>query len=461
MVKRWLLLLSAFALVASACAGPSASPSPARSAAASPAASSAASQAPSAAASPAESVAASPAESVAPTPVAVECEIGTPTAVNEDVSGALTLIGWSAGQVEEGILRCTLDRFQAAYPNVTVTFEQIADNYPGVMTTRLGGGDAPDLFYVNQSYSQDWIDQGLLAPLDTMATDAGFSLDAFYPGFLSPFQRDGQTYGFPKDSSILGMQTNDAMLAAADVDIPTTTEELVTAAQALKDNGVETPMCMAAEWPRAGAFVETFGGGMVDDSGTPEIASDASKAGIQFYLDQYANALAGIPADLGDGWCGEAFGREHVAIAFEGNWIGPFMSETYPDVAYSISPIPTGSGEQATLSFTAGYGISPNATNVEASWALLSYLTGQEGMQSWVDGGLVLPARSDVQANDAELAQYAEFATFAHPGEGLTPQWSRVNDAFNAALAGEAAGSHDAQVVIDATTPVLNEVTGQ
>jgi multiple sugar transport system substrate-binding protein len=184
----------------------------------------------------------------------------------------------------------------------------------------------PDLFYVNQAYSQDWIDQGLLAPLDQMATDAGFDMTAFYPNYLSPFQRDGQTYAFPKDSSVLGMQTNDQMLTDAGVEIPTTTEELVTAAQAVKDAGiVEFPMCFAGEWQRAGAFVHGHGGGIVDESGANTFNSPETLAGLQWYLDQYEAGLAATPADLGAGWCGEALGRGLVAFAFEGNWVGPAM----------------------------------------------------------------------------------------------------------------------------------------
>ena len=59
----------------------------------------------------------------------------------------------------------------------------------------------------------------------------------FYPGYLAPFQKDGQTYGIPKDSSVLGMQTNDKLLGDAGVAIPTTLEELEAAARTLKDKG--------------------------------------------------------------------------------------------------------------------------------------------------------------------------------------------------------------------------------
>ena len=136
------------------------------------------------------------------------------------------------------------------------------------------------------------------------------------------------------------------------------------------------------------------------------------------------------------------------------------MTNDFPDVAYTVSAIPAGPAEQATLSYTVGYGIHPNAANQEASWALLSYLTGAEGMQEWVNGGLVLPARSDVTAQSENQLKYVSFAEFAHPGEGVTPQWGQVAGALNGALGGEATGGHSAQAVVDATVPVLDSVLG-
>lgn len=443
MSRRWLVFTCAIALAVGACAGPGESPG-----AGTP--------------DPGTTPGVTPGQGTPGASPVTPGESPAATAGQSPggVSGSLRLAGWSAGNVEDEILASVLDSFEAAHPGVTVEFEVIAGEYPAVMATRLGSGEFPDLFYVNQAYSQDWIDQGLLAPLDDMAQQGGFALDAFYPGFLSPFQRDGQTYAFPKDASMLGMQTNDQMLADAGVQIPTTTDELVAAAQALSESGVEVPMCFAPEWQRAGAFVHGFGGAIVDESGQPVLDSDESRAGLQWYLDQYEAGLADTAANIGAGWCGEAFGREMVAIAFEGNWIGPALATDFPEVQYTVSAIPAGPVEQATLSFTVGYGMHPNTPNPEASWALLSYLTGQEGMQEWVNGGLVLPARSDVDPTSELQQQYAAFAEFAHPGEGVTPQWGEVSGALNGALGSEATGGRSADAVIEATTPALDDATG-
>lgn len=371
------------------------------------------------------------------------------------------MAGFSAGNVEEGILRGVLDSFQEACPNYTVEFEVIAGEYGPVMLTRLGSGDAPDLFYVQQGYSQDWIDQGVLAPLDERIAAAGFDMSHFYPGYLAPFQQDGQTFGIPKDSSVLGMQTNDEMLEAAEVEVPTTVEELEAAAQALKDSGVETPMCFASEYARAGGFLHAYGGGMLNEDRTAAlIDSPESRAALEWYLRMHEEGLAQNPPQMGVDWCGQALGEERVAIAFEGNWVGPAMSSTYPDVAYTVSAYPQ-QAEQATLSFTAAYAFSPDSPNPDGSWALLSYLTSQQGMQEWVDGGLVLPSRDDVEVTEEQLSQYAPFADFAFAGEGLVPDWASIQDAFNGALRNAADGSGTADDVINATLPAIQSILGQ
>ena len=36
-------------------------------------------------------------------------------------------------------------------------------------------------------------------------------------------------------------------------------------------------------------------------------------------------------SDMGDGWCGDALGKGDAAIVFEGGWLDPAMTSTYPD----------------------------------------------------------------------------------------------------------------------------------
>ena len=67
------------------------------------------------------------------------------------------------------------------------------------------------------------------------------------------------------------------------------------------------------------------------DGTASAIETDASKAAVQWYLDLFKNGLAhDRRADLGAGWCGEALGTKKVAMTFEGGWLDPAMTGTYP-----------------------------------------------------------------------------------------------------------------------------------
>ena len=35
-------------------------------------------------------------------------------------------------------------------------------------------------------------------------------------------------------------------------------------------------------------------------------------------------------SDIGDGWCGDAIGKKHAAITFEGGWLDPAMTSDFP-----------------------------------------------------------------------------------------------------------------------------------
>lgn len=429
MYRRWLAVLAIVALVVGACGGGgggSVAPSPVGSAAASAAPSG-----------------------------------GTTGFDPNAVEGDLVLQGFSAGQVEDDLLVKVLDTFMAKYPKIKVRFEAVAGEYPTVMLAKLSAQEPPDLFYVQQGYAQDWIDQGVLQELSTWAQERGFDTTKFYEGYLAPFVgRDGKIYGFPKDASILAMQVNTDLLQKAGVtEAPATVDALVAAADKLKATGV-TPMCFSTEFARAGAFLYGFGGSVLSpDKTAPTFDSAETREGLTWYLDQLKKGNAKRPVDIGVDWCGQALGEQKAAIAFEGNWVSPYMTQNFADVKYEIAPMPSAK-TQMTLSFTAAYAMGVDSKNKDASWVLLTYLTGQEGMQEWVDGGLVLPARTDVTGPEDKKV-YSESAAFATPGEGLIPGWSKVQDAFNNSMTAAVEGSGSIDDIVSKTTDALNQALNQ
>ena len=216
----------------------------------------------------------------------------------------------------------------------------------------FASGEVPDLFYVNADYAQEWIDQGLLHPLDEYVEASGFDTSTFFPGYAEVFQKDGSWYGFPKDGNTIAMAYNtDLVTDAADDDgrAPRHGREPrgrrgpvgPDVPQPGPRPRARVPLC---QWRRAAHRGR---------HGERHRLTEASRAAVQWYLDLFANGLGMTASDMGADWCGEALGKGSAAIAFEGGWLDPYMETTFPDLPYAWAEMPVGSsGEPVTISFT-------------------------------------------------------------------------------------------------------------
>jgi multiple sugar transport system substrate-binding protein len=370
------------------------------------------------------------------------------------VSGPVVLSGWQSSPAEGNALTQTLLGFQATYPQIPVDYQPIAGDYPAAMAARFASGEVPDVFYVNADYAQAWIDQGLLLPLDDYIAQAGIDTSAFFPGYADVFRKDGTTYGLPKDGNTIAMAYDTDLVTEP----PTTMDELVSVAEGLVGSeGLQAPLCLNPGLDRGLAFLYANGGELVSDDGSaPAIDSEESRAAVQWYLDLFANGLGMTASDMGASWCGEALGNGLAAIAFEGGWLDPYLESTFPDLSYAWAEMPVGSsGEPVTISFTVAYAIGADSPNKDPGFALLSYLTGVEGMTDWTEGGVALPSRSDVPT-PAGKEVLAAGSAYARPGSGFIPDWLDVDAAFKGAVEGEInSGSFSADPVVEATRAAI------
>ena len=213
------------------------------------------------------------------------------------MTGTVILSGWQSTGAEGEALQATLDAFEAAYPNITLDYQPVASDYATAMAAKFSAGEPPDLFYVDSFVSADWIDEGVLEPLDTMAAERGFDTSQFFPGYLDAFTGpDGQIYGFPKDGNTLGMAYNTDMLEAAGIEPPTNWEELQAAAEALT-TGDKTALCLSHSLDRVLAFIYQNGGSIFSDDKTQNTsATRRRRADAIQHLPRLLRQRSGRPA---------------------------------------------------------------------------------------------------------------------------------------------------------------------
>jgi multiple sugar transport system substrate-binding protein len=344
----------------------------------------------------------------------------------------VTLTGWASSPAETAALRTTIKGFERTHPGYSVNYAPINGDYPAAMLAKFAARKPPDVFYVDSNVFPDWSTQGVLEPLDSYVKKTHYNTKPFFARLLDAFRYQGHIYGFPKDWSPLAMETNDAMMAKAGVKPPKTWAQLQTVAQKLKAaNAVPggSPLCIDPDWARLLAFVYQNKGTFLNAKKTaPTVASPAVKGAVDFYTGFQKDGLSGTHDKLGVGWCGEALGKQKAAIIFEGNWLLPYMHDTFPGVSYGISQLPKGKAN-GNLGFTVSYSIGKNTKNKNAAWTLLSYLVGPKGMHLWTQQGIALPSRKDVPV-PAGRSAFLKQAGYARAWQ-FAPHFAKVIDTAN------------------------------
>ena len=327
------------------------------------------------------------------------------------------LAGWASSPPEEELLRSVLADFEAANPNVKIGYEPVSGDYAVKLQTDLAAGNAPDVFYVDVSYSKDLMSRGVLLALDDRMAESGVKPEDYYTGLIQGFQWQGKTYGLPKDFSPLAMLYDQKVFADVGIETaPTTWEELRAAAEALQGATGQAAIVYPAEFDRFIAFLLQAGGGVTNPEATQfVIDSPATVEALEFYYGLYRDGLAATHQDVGAEWAGDALVKGLAAIVFEGNWFFPYKESNAPDLEVGIAEMPAGPGGKGSPAFPVSYSIAAGTEVADAAWSVVHYLTGPEGMAKWTSKGLAMPSRPDLA--EPWLAQFPERAPYVAAGE--------------------------------------------
>jgi multiple sugar transport system substrate-binding protein len=335
-------------------------------------------------------------------------------------SGQVRLAGPTASPEEEQLLRQVLDNFSQAFPDIELSYEPVPANYLIKLQTDIAAGNAADVFYLQAEFAQDFMSRGVLLPIDDYMARDGVTAEDFYTPLISAYQWEGQTYGLPKDWSPLGMVYDQAAFTDASIQTsPTTWDELRTTLQTLLDANGQPALVIAPAFDRFIAFLFQAGGSVTNPEATEiTLDSDATTEALEFFYGLYRDGLSTTPADAGAQWPGDALAQGTAKIVYEGNWMFPFLATNAPDKEVGIAELPAGPAGKGGPAFTNSYSIFGGTQNPDGAWALVNYLTGNEGMALWTSLGLAMPSRPGLM--EQWLEQYPEREPYAAAGDYTT-----------------------------------------
>jgi multiple sugar transport system substrate-binding protein len=306
---------------------------------------------------------------------------------------------------------------------------------------------------------------------DWMKRDsAELKLDDIYPTLLNALGHYGDkqvAFPFAGYANVLAYRKD--LFAAAGLQPPKTTEEMVAAAYKLTDpakhvygfvaNGQKGP-AVAQDWMQ---YNTEMGGSILGPDGKPALNSPANIKSLTIYRDLFQKAAP--PGAVNYDWGGreESF-RQGVAAQMQTWSVGapgyydPKVSKVVDTVA--IAPAPRGAG-LPQLYGIGGWGMAINADakekQKEAAWAFIKWLTSPEVHKEFNLMGAGSFIRMS-EMTDPDLAAKFPFlpviaTTFEH-GDGdyrpRIPQYPEIQDILGTAVNAVLVGNTDPKAALDA-----------
>ena len=330
--------------------------------------------------------------------------------------------------------------FEEQNPGSTLTIEE--QEWEGLverLTTSLGSeSETPDVVEVGNTQAPTFTTVGAFADLTDRLDDLGG--DDLLPSFVDAGSTDGKTYAVPYYAGSSYVFYRKDLFEKAGLEIPTTMDEFVDAAIALKADNASVPnfsgfWLPGQDWRDGQAFIWDAGGDWAtEDGGEWEgaLSSPESQEGLATVQRLFAEA-SGAPKDGNEADPQVPFCAGEVGMMLRPGWVRWSIDNTdigCPDLApqMGVFPLPGSDGEPApVLLGGSNIAVSAKSQNQELAYNLVELMLSDEYQTQMAKAGLT-PAKLSLAPN-LGTDEFAQAAVEAASNAKLTPaaaNWAAV-----------------------------------
>ncbi|MEY8232131.1 extracellular solute-binding protein [Oscillospiraceae bacterium 50-16] len=352
---------------------------------------------------------------------------GTPAPSGGGDKIAISVIAAEYGQNTKDWWANFQNDFNAANEGIDLSVQVVSwnDIYT-VVNTRIANNDAPDI--LNIDVFADYQADDLLLPATDYVSDETYA--KMYPAFLEQSEIDGTVWAIPDLASARAMYYNVDILAQAEVEVPTTWDELTAACKAIKEKCPDVypwGIDMTTDEGQAAFayYVWNNGSDFTDADGNWALNSDANVEAIEYAVglvkDGYTNT---DPTTETRYKLQDLFGAGKLAMVIGPNSIPTYIADNYAkaetpkeeQINYAFAAIPTNGGNPSVsagvmdrfMCFDNGH----SDEKLEAIKTFFDFFYEDSRYSEWVLMEGFLPATSAggeiVAASDPSMAPWVE-----------------------------------------------------
>lgn len=359
-----------------------------------------------------------------------------------DDAGPVQLTFWHGYTEADGdVLEQIVEDFNASQDDVQISTQiNPWDVIDDTLLPAMSAGNGPEIVAMPAERLPVYADRGAFVELDGFYEDDAATPD-LNQGALDMVTVEGVRYGVPTGFVPLAMFYNTKLFDEAGVEVPTTWDEWVAAAQELTvdEDGDGTPEQYGIALPdhatvANGVWPTLFygnGGDIVRD-GQAVIDSPENKETLEFWrsaVTEHQISPTGLDGIAGDG----LFSSGRVGMYIGGPWMASICEEN--SLECGIAPVPAGPADQAASAIGVAMALTEqaDAAQQEAAQAFFSYFLAHEQAVTWSLGSGWPPLRTDVtEAEVADNAVVAALTEQAELGRPLLPGVVNSTDVLEA-----------------------------
>lgn len=357
----------------------------------------------------------------------------------------LRIATWQTDETTTNILNSAKEAYEEKYPHVTVKIEASPyENYMTKLQTELAAGNPADIIQVGEQNFARYIEKDIVTDLTPLA-EGSYDINDIVPNVRELMLVDGKLPVMSIGGATIGVYYNKKLFDDAGLSYPQegwTWEEFVQTAEKLtiregaKVKQYGANLNLGKDWVEP--FVVSNGGAYLSEDGSTSVGylnSDATIDALQKIKDLYnVSKVAPNPAELIALKGIDLFATGQVAMNVNGSWAQGDLRNN-PDIEFGVVGLPTMStGEQTSLLYTSGMGISSKSKHKEAAWELLLEMTSPEteSGKGWAKTNLAVSqklAESSKQSEDPYLSVFVNQLNNAiGSGYFANSYWGSVGD---------------------------------
>lgn len=331
--------------------------------------------------------------------------------------------------------------FEEDNPGSTLTIEQQEwDGLVEKLTTALSSeSETPDVVEIGNTQAPTFTSAGAFAPLTDELDDLGG--DDLLPGFVEGATVDGETYAVPYYAGSKYIFYRKDLFEKAGLEVPTTLDEFVDAAVALKKDNPKPANFSGfwfpgQDWRNGAAFIWSAGGDLaVEDGGewTGSLSTPESVAGLEMAQQLFTEA-SGAPKDGNEADPWTPFCAGEVGMMSTPGWVKGLLEDPEtgcPDghaEQVGVFALPGPDGEPApVLLGGSDIAIAAKSANQDLAQEAVGLMLSEDYQTLMAEAGLTpaLTSLAPLLGDD----EYAEATVAAASNAKLTPAapgWATV-----------------------------------